>query len=118
MRGASFAIGCAALVALGCGPAGEGATCPNDLPAACPSPAPSYAAEVGAIIQTRCASCHAPGGQEASMPLVTYEQIQRRSASMLTQVYACRMPKAGAPPLADAERKALLEWLVCRAPNN
>lgn len=117
MRGAGPLIVAAAL-ALGCGPDDGGAACPSDLPAACPSPAPSYAADVGAIIQSRCASCHAPGGEEPSMPLVTYDQIKARAPAMLTQVYACRMPKAGAPPLEPGQRQALLEWLVCKAPNN
>jgi len=37
---------------------------------------------------------------------------------VLTQVYSCRMPQPGAAPLTEAERAALLGWLVCGAPND
>jgi uncharacterized membrane protein len=101
--------------AVACGPAGE---CPNDVPATCPSPAPSFSGEVQGIIQSRCVSCHAPGGQEQSRPLQTYQQIYSQRIGVLSQVASCRMPLAGAAPLTPEERQALLGWLVCSAPNN
>jgi uncharacterized membrane protein len=99
-----------------CGPAGE---CPNDVPASCPSPAPSFSGEVQGIIQSRCVPCHAPGGQEQNRPLQSYDQqIYPQRRMILSQVASCRMPLAGAPPLTPEERQALLGWLVCGAPNN
>jgi uncharacterized membrane protein len=75
---------------------------------------------VNGIIQTRCSVCHVPGGAEPNRPYQTYAQIAvpdtRRA--ILTQVYACRMPPAGALPLTTDERQALLAWLVCGGPNN
>jgi hypothetical protein len=96
---------------------GSGASCPDDLPAACPTVAPSYAMDVAPVIQQACTPCHAPGGQQANRPLVTYAGFSNRSA-MLNQVHACRMPPVGSPALPAAERKVLQEWLVCGAPND
>jgi uncharacterized membrane protein len=117
MRGPGVLLVCAALAAAAaCGPPGD--SCPNDAPQSCPSPAPSYAGEVQAIIQSRCVPCHAPGGQEAIKPLLTYMEAYNLRVMMLTQVASCRMPLAGAPQLSPDERQTLMGWIVCGAPNN
>jgi hypothetical protein len=92
--------------------------CPNDLPAACPSPAPSWSGDIAAIMAARCAACHAPGGSVSEKPLTTYAEVYQRRVTVLTEVYGCLMPPAGADPLSAAERQDLLGWLVCGAPNN
>lgn len=95
------------------------ASCPRDLPASCPMPAPSFSGEVQAIFQTKCVPCHAPGGQEASKPYTSLALIQRQALStMLGQVYNCAMPPATALQLTADERQALLGWLVCMRPDN
>ncbi len=71
-----------------------------------------------AIVQSRCASCHAPGGLEATKPLLTYTQAYNLRTTILAQVSSCRMPLAGAPQLTPEERQALMGWIVCGAPNN
>jgi uncharacterized membrane protein len=91
--------------------------CPHELPSACAS-APSYQAQIAPIVAARCATCHAPGGVEASKPLDTYAALHARRGSVLDQVYNCLMPLPGAPPLTTEERAALLGWLVCDAPEN
>ena len=96
----------------------SGAACPDDLPAACPSAPPSYAKDVAPVIQQSCTPCHAPGGQQANRPLVTYAGAFANRSAMLNQVHACRMPPSGAPPLPAASRTVLQEWLVCGASNN
>ena len=107
----------AALVACG-GPRGTNGACPNDLPASCPSPAPSYQTTVAPIINVRCVTCHSPGGQEASRPLQTYSQVYSERSAVLNQVYACNMPPGTAAKPTEQEREALLTWLVCGAPQN
>ena len=97
---------------------GSAAPCPDDLPAACPSMAPSYARDVATVIEQACTPCHAPGGQQANRPLVTYAGAFANRSAMLNQVHACRMPPLGSPPLSADGRKLLQEWLVCGAPNN
>jgi uncharacterized membrane protein len=117
MRAPAVLLVCAALaVAASCG--GAAVSCPNDAPESCPSPAPSYSGQVQAIIQSRCTTCHAPGGLEPTKPLQTYTQVNDLRLMLLTQVASCRMPLSGAPPLSPDERQALLGWLVCGAPNN
>lgn len=99
----------------GGGGSGGEASCPNDLPESCPSPEPGYAADVAAIVAERCATCHSPGGQAASTLLTDYAQVYAKRTTVLTRVYACKMPPPGAPELTDEERAALLGWLVCGA---
>lgn len=95
-----------------------GTSCSDDLPAACPAVPPSYAKDVAPVIQQSCTPCHAPGGQQASRPLVTYAGAFSNRSAMLNQVHACRMPPAGSPALPAEGRKVLQEWLVCGAPND
>ncbi len=93
--------------------------CPSDLPAACPSPPPSYASDVAPIIAARCYPCHAPGGVAASKhELSSYDRVFAQRSAVLNQVYACAMPPKDAAPPAASERQKLLGWLVCKAPNN
>jgi uncharacterized membrane protein len=92
-------------------------SCPNDS-LACPSPAPGFAASISGIIQNRCQSCHSPGGQQASVPFTSYQDIYARRSAILNQVYACRMPPAGAAEPTASERMQLIGWLACGAPNN
>jgi mono/diheme cytochrome c family protein len=115
------AVLAAAGAAAGCG-SPDATSCPRDLPASCPTPAPSYSGQVAAIIHDKCGACHVPGGVEAKTPLETYAEVLRlRTPSgnaILDQVYNCVMPQVGAPQLTSDERQALLTWCVCDDPNN
>jgi len=100
-------------------------SCPSDLPSACPADAgaiPSYAHEIKSIIEERCFPCHAPGG--AAVDRFDFSQydgakgVQKNAADMLSNIYSCNMPPRDAGAPTEAERQALLTWLVCRAPNN
>ena len=92
--------------------------CPNDLPASCPSPQPSYASRINPLIADRCVPCHSPGGLASDKPLGDYADVFKRRGTVLNEVYTCLMPPADAGQLSDAERQDLLSWLVCNAPNN
>jgi uncharacterized membrane protein len=98
---------------------GEG-TCPNDLPAdsKCSASSASYHEEVAGIIAQKCAGCHAPNNGVSSKVFASYADIFEERRSMLTQVYACRMPPSEAAALSSEERHALLEWFVCGALDN
>lgn len=106
-----------AAILAACGPAPKPA-CPNDLPASCPSPAPAYQADVAPLLAAHCVKCHGPGGQQASYPLTTWDEVYALRGAVLDRVYACRMPPPGEPALTAAERQKLLGWLVCGAPND
>lgn len=95
----------------------DGGSCPNDLPADCPTPAPTYADDAAPIIEARCFECHGPGGvAQPRRDFTTYDGVFAQRGPMLNQVYACRMPPEGAMPLLPDERTVLLQWLVCGAP--
>jgi uncharacterized membrane protein len=95
------------------------APCPNDLPDSCPNPPPSYMNGVAAIIDAKCNVCHANGGPgQSTEDLSTYDKIHSRRGPMLNQVYTCLMPPPDGGPLTPDERKQLLGWLVCEAPDN
>jgi hypothetical protein len=117
---------CVILLTVGCtsGSGGDGSggadagTCPNDLPASCPPGAPGYKARGAGILGTYCNGCHAPGGVDASRPLVTYAEVYAQRSAVLDQVYACRMPPDGGPMMSSQDRDDLLAWLVCGAPDD
>jgi hypothetical protein len=104
------------LAAAACG--GSSSSCPTEVPP-CPSPAPSFVAEVNPIIQTTCVPCHGPGGVEANRPYVTYEDMKVHGpfVTMYSQVLGCRMPE---PPqqLTSSQRQRLLEWFACGEPDD
>jgi hypothetical protein len=102
----------------GAGGAGGGASCPNDLPESCPSPAPGWKSDVAPVIAARCASCHEEGGAASKQPLTSHAQVYSRKGAVLNQIYGCNMPPEGATPLTAAERLAIEAWLVCGAPDD
>lgn len=117
----TWALALASGLLLGCSsePGVDGSPqCPNDLPASCPATVPSYQNDVMQIVQRGCASCHSATGVEFNRPLDTYSALYSQRQGVLTQIYGCRMPPAGAPPLTSAERQQILTWLVCQSPNN
>jgi hypothetical protein len=91
--------------------------CPNDLPAACPSPQPSYSSQVAPVIQNYCLKCHSGAGPGIG-DFRTYPSVFANRQAILTQFYSCRMPPQGEPQPGSQERALLLGWLVCGAPNN
>ncbi len=110
-----------AALASGCASHDESATasCPRDLPSACPATPPSYARDVAPIIGSKCFPCHGPGGiEDTTHDLATYDHVFAQRTDALTQVYSCAMPTKDGTPLTAAERATLLAWLVCHAPNN
>jgi uncharacterized membrane protein len=101
------------------GAAGDGA-CPSDLPsdAACASEVPSYAREVAPMIEQRCATCHYRGNTQSEDVFAEYGDVYSSRQTVLTRIYSCVMPPEGAPPLTPEERRAVLQWFVCGAPEN
>jgi mono/diheme cytochrome c family protein len=76
--------------------------------------------EVRAILQARCASCHAAGGP-APMPLTTYDEVRPWARAVKDQILARRMPKwsaahgygafAGDPSLTPTEMAMVAAWV-------
>ena len=121
MRVRSLVVAAVVLVSSGCSsatPTPPPPSCPQDLPAVCPSPPPSYKNDVVDILDARCNRCHGTGGNAADKPLTDYESVYRLRSGVLNQVYACHMPPAADAQLSSAQRKTLLEWLICHSPDN
>ena len=124
----AHAVGSAALgmLAVACSGGGSGAndpaqaSCPNTGDLTCPSPPPSYKADIQPIIEKHCYGCHGPGGVEvSSINLTTYAEVARRRSDIGFQITHCRMPQPDAGPLTLDEMKTFAEWLgPCSAPNN
>lgn len=95
-------------------------SCPNDLPASCPTAgAPSYESSIQPILLSRCRSCHSAGGEAGTTHVFdTYAETFQERRVVLSQVFSCAMPPRNGEELSEEERAALLAWLVCGAPNN
>lgn len=113
------------LALVGCGGSGEGGdesaegACPNDLPDrnVCQDGAPSYAREIAPILEERCNACHYRGNPGSGVSLADHDAVFARRQTVQSRIYSCVMPPEAAPPLEPTERAALLEWLVCGAPD-
>ena len=106
-------IVCAAwLPALGCSPAAA-VNCPTDTPT-CPSPAPTYQADVGPLIAKYCARCHATDGGDPGVLLQGYDDVTgTQVAHVRSRITMCRMPPADQPQPTAAERTTILGWFAC-----
>jgi hypothetical protein len=116
----AVALAVAAAVA-GCGSPAPAACPGNDLPASCPSPAPGFTADVLPVIQSTCQNCHAPGGQEAIIPLLTYDDVRGRLSTIILQLRECLMPPVapGNPTITPEQRQTLIAWsTACGAMND
>ena len=94
---------------------------PEDLPASCPNPVPSYRADVLPILEQRCLPCHTPGSPLWALPdMSTYAAVYADRGVILDQIAICKMPNlgGGGAPLTEPARQAVMGWLVCGAPDN
>jgi hypothetical protein len=101
------------------GGSGDG-ECPSDLPGrdVCAAGTPSYGSEAGPIIERRCATCHYPDNDRSRYVFSDYDEVYSARQTVLTRIYGCVMPPDGAPQLTPDERRVLLEWFICGAPDN
>jgi len=109
-----LALAAACSLAGGCSPAAV--NCPNDNPA-CPSPPPTYQADVGPLIAKYCSRCHAADGGMPKVRLQSYDDVTStdggQKTHVFTQIKACQMPKADQPQPTAAERTTILSWYAC-----
>ena len=80
----------------------------------------TYAADVAAILQQKCQSCHRPG-QVGPFPLLTYDDARRHAAAIREVVEDRRMPPWHADPryghfendrsLTGRQRAVVLDWI-------
>jgi len=101
------------LVSIAC-PQSSPPSCPSSS-ASCPTPAPSYATDVGPLIARYCSRCHSPDGGEPSHLLQGYDDVTSKSqmGEVLFRISSCRMPPEGEPQPTAAEREVILSWFAC-----
>ena len=93
-----------------------GKDCPADEQAGCVDQSLGYDANIAAILNDHCTPCHAAGGIEASILLTDYKHVSGERMTIGSQLVTCTMPPDGSPQLTDMERKQILDWLSCGAP--
>jgi mono/diheme cytochrome c family protein len=89
--------------------------------------APTFADDVAPIVYGHCAVCHRPG-QAAPFPLLSYDDVQRRGATIAKVTARGYMPPWHATPapgfpefrddrrLSDAERSTIAAWVAAGMP--
>lgn len=100
---------CVAFLVVGC--AGSDA-CPG-AELSCGALPPNYQ-DVAPIIERRCLTCHSAESTTSRKRLDEYARVLGYAAAMEEQLLSCSMPRSGGMPAE--ERRRLLEWLACGAP--
>jgi uncharacterized membrane protein len=127
VRFASAALFALAAAVLGCHKTGVDCTPPPQPLQVSEAGCPSFTNDVlPNVFVPVCENCHAPGQQEAVMPLTNYQQIYgpatgpnmgAEAREIFNQVFeSCLMPPSNAPePLTAGARQTLLDWFACGA---
>ncbi|MEI8256012.1 MAG: hypothetical protein WCJ30_10110, partial [Deltaproteobacteria bacterium] len=92
--------------------------CPGDLPVACPSSPPSYSAQIAPLLASRCTSCHSPRAPGATWDFSSHAGAAAQRDRIVQQLALCLMPPQIAAPLTPDQRRLLLQWTACGAPDN
>ncbi|TAD85983.1 MAG: hypothetical protein EAY75_09865 [Bacteroidetes bacterium] len=125
MKRSSFTIIALAAILLGSSQMGCSKNSGAD-PAPTPTPdptcvgaAPTFAANVLPLIQTRCATgsgCHGTGSGNSGGPLTTHAQISAKASTIRSQVNSGAMPIGGT--LTAAQKATIVCWINGGSPNN
>jgi mono/diheme cytochrome c family protein len=91
-------------------PAGGGSTVIN----------PTYTANIKLIIDGNCISCHGPGGENSSVPLLTYTQVSAKASEIKIRIEKpvgdpMVMPKGG--KLSQTNIDLINKWIANGMPN-
>ncbi|PBQ34618.1 hypothetical protein CNR22_23515 [Sphingobacteriaceae bacterium] len=84
----------------------------------CTGTTPTYAATVGPLISSKCATsgCHANGSSNGPGALTTYSQVKNASATVRSSVINATMPKNNT--LTAVEKNTIICWIDAGAINN
>jgi hypothetical protein len=91
-------------------PTGGGSTVTN----------PTYTANIKSIIDGNCISCHGPGGENSSVPLLTYTQVSVKASEIKIRIEKpvgdpMVMPKGG--KLSQTNIDLINKWIANGMPN-
>lgn len=92
--------------------------CSGETVSSCPSEGSvTYEADIKQILDAKCTDgCHTPGGEESGTRIDSYSTAKVRAQTIRRQVEGCAMPPSDEPLLSDEERRLLLTWIACGAP--
>lgn len=81
---------------------------------------PTYTANIKSIIDANCVSCHAPGGENSTVPLQTYAQVSAKAADIKIRIEKPAgdplvMPKGG--KLSQSKIDLINKWIANGMPN-
>jgi hypothetical protein len=95
----------------------DAGSCMVEAPTSCPAAAPHFA-DVQPILRAWCLGCHDGVSADGPWPLETYEHVASWADVIRTELIGCTMPPtdAGLPPMPDADRLAILQWIRCGYP--
>lgn len=86
----------------------------------CDTTAVSYSADIRPIIDANCVSCHAPGGEQETSPLLTYADVTKYTGNLdiveRTAGTSTLMPPTG--KMSDCNVALIGAWVNQGAPNN
>lgn len=79
----------------------------------------TYNANIKAIIDANCVSCHSPGGENSGVPLQTYAQVYAKASLIKTRIEKPAgdplvMPKGG--KLSQANIDLINQWITAGMP--
>jgi mono/diheme cytochrome c family protein len=81
---------------------------------------PTYTANIKAIIDGNCITCHGPGGEQSNHPLLTYEHVSARASDIMERIAKPAgdpmvMPKGG--KLSQSNIDLINKWIANGMPN-
>ena len=86
----------------------------------CDTTAVSYIADIRPIVDGNCISCHAPGGERETSPLLTYAELKQyadtRDIVGRTNGSTSLMPPSG--KMSSCNVALIAAWVNAGAPNN
>jgi uncharacterized membrane protein len=113
-----------ALVVMSCSGGGDDPTTPPVTPPTGGGGStvtnPTYTTNIKSIIDGNCISCHGPGGENSSVPLLTYEQVSAKAAEIKIRIEKPAgdpmvMPKGG--KLSQTNIDLINKWIANGMPN-
>jgi uncharacterized membrane protein len=71
------------------------------------------------VLREKCFACHAGNGEAVDdHDFSTFEKVHAQRSDIEGKVRARAMPPTGRRQLTEPERRTLLAWLGCRAPES
>lgn len=86
----------------------------------CDTTAVSFSDDVQPVINTNCVSCHAPGGQQESVPLTNYLEIKTYAdnGKLVERTNNSSLPMPPTGVMVECNLDIIKAWVNAGTPNN